>query len=147
MKPLSASLSSKDEAYLMKLAKENGLTRGDSENVYSPGYAMKELVRFCREQDIDLRKQYVEKPDHQTKMLEQVHMAIPHLLYLLRMVVGAVDKDLDEKTYQQLKALSLTFLTETCGDFQSVRYQENAIKINQHGINRMPIQEEDSRWR
>lgn len=147
MKPVSASLSAKDTAYLMKLAKENHFTRGESANTYSPGYAMKELVRFCREQDLDLRKQYVEKPDHNTKMLEQVHMAIPHLLYLLRMVVGAVDKDLDEKTYQQLRGLSLKFLTETCGDFQSVNYQENQIKINQHGINRMPIQEEETRWR
>lgn len=50
----------------------------------SPGRALKALVKWCAENKIDISKVYETPENSSKKLLEQLLVTIPHVLYLLR---------------------------------------------------------------
>lgn len=143
---LSTRLSPKELDYLTTLATQNKLHKGDSSEV-SLGKAMKELVKWCRLHQIDIRKNAPSLEDEHKKMLEQIHVAIPHLIYLSRLqILLGSDKIPDEKV-ADCRQQTIDYLNAVCGDFQSIRYNEVRFSINDIGLKQTPVDKEASTWK
>jgi hypothetical protein len=146
MTTLSTRLSEKELEYLSTLAAQNQLYKGTS-NELSLGKAMKELIKWCQLNKIDIRKVNQAMDKDIKKMIEQIHVSIPHLLYLSRLqILLDSDKVADERVVH-CRQQTLDYLNTVCGDFQNVTYNEVRFSINDIGLKQTPIAKEKTLWK
>lgn len=146
MTTLSTRLSQKELDYLETIALENKLYKGATKKT-SLGKAMKELIKWCQLNDIDISKPLPSMDGDTKKMIEHIHLSIPNLLYLSRIqtLLGS-DKFSDEEVTKCRKQ-TIAYLNTVCGDFQNVTYSEIPCSSNEIGLNQSTIEPEKTKWK
>jgi hypothetical protein len=81
------------------------------------------------------------------KMVEQIHIAIPNLLYLSRMQLLINSKSIPDTELETFVKKTIDYLNSVCGDFQNVNYNEIRFSMNDLGIKKTPIDKEKSQWK
>ena len=134
------------EDYLSKTAKKNMLLTPSGNDVSLGGSARK-IIEWCMKNDIDISKNINELSSETTKMIEQIHIALPHLMLLTRMnTQGFLDENTPERV-KKIRASAVKYLNKTCGSFQSVYYENIKVSINDIGMKQVPEAEENTTWK
>lgn len=146
MTSVAIRLSAKEAEYLSKIAEENKLYKGSSDE-RSLGKALQELVRWCHLNQIDINKKPGESDNNLLKMVEQIHIAIPNLMYLARLqaVLGTEGKS--EEKLINARRQTIDYLNITCGDFQNISYKEVRFSFNDIGMKSTPSDKERTLWK
>lgn len=136
---VSAKFTENELEYLSKIASDNALYKGDNKEL-SLGKALKELIKWCQDNKVDINNSNNEFDLNCKKMLEHIHVSIPNLLYLLRLqILFASDGITDEKILH-CKRQSIEYLNKICSDFQEIIYKEIKPSYNEFGLQQMPKQ-------
>ena len=145
MTTISAKFSEKELDFLSKIALENTLYKGDSKEP-SLGKAMKELIKWCLINQVNINRNNSGLDVEYKKMLEQIHVTIPHLMYLARLQTLLGSETISDEKVQQSKQQTITYLNKVCGDFQSINYNEINVATNDLGLKQNPIDKDQSAW-
>lgn len=146
MTTISTRLTQKELDYLTKIAFENSLYKGSSKD-FSVGKAMREIIKWCLQNNVDIKHNTDSINDNTKKMIEQIHASIPNLMYLARLdVLLKVDSIPSEEVVKCVNK-TIEYMNNTCGDFQNVSYNEIRFSINELGIKQTPIDKEKSLWK
>ena len=129
-------INNETEAYLLQVAKENHLNN-PSNNEPSAGIAAKEIIKWCMKNNINISKNLNELSSETVKMIEQIHVAIPHLMLLTRMNTQEI-LNLSEEKVTEVRAKSLNYLNKTCGSFQDIHYENVRVTINSAVMKQAP---------
>ena len=146
MTTLSAKFTKADVDYLTDIARDNHIFKGYSEEP-SAGKAMKELVKWCRISGIKIDGNSQHHARESQRMLEQIHATIPQMMYHLRMQVLFNGETLTDAMLTKCKQSSLNFINSSCGEFQTIKYQEIKPSEDDNGLNKLPISKDDSKWK
>jgi len=146
MKAVSVRLSKKEEAYLTELKEKYEQVEPFDDDV-SLGKTLKYLLKYCVENQVDFTKNETKVEDDLRKMIEQIHVAIPNLMYLSRVSTSMAVKDCSADEFAPYKQSALNYMTEVCGDFQNVTYSTLRIRIDDNGIKKTPVDKEKTLWK
>ena len=146
MTNLSTRLSPSEIEYLSNIASKNKIYKGGTDEL-SLGKAMRDIVRWCHLNNIDINKKGAGINDEVVKMIEHIHVAIPNLMYLARMqAILASDGVSDEKIIHGRRQ-TMDYLNNTCGDFQNTNYTQIRFSINNIGLKLAPSDKDKTSWR
>jgi len=134
---VSTRLSPKELEYLTHIAAENKMRKGSSEDL-SLGKALNELVRWCHLNQIDIYQNHNTVHDDIKKMIEQIHMSIPHLMYLSRVQTLLSSNGIPEEKTKQARHQAVEYINKVCGDFQNTNYNLVRFSMNDLGLKSMP---------
>lgn len=146
MTNLSTRLSPKEIEYLSKIASENRIYTGGTDEL-SLGKAMRELVRWCHLNNVDINKKGVGIDDEVVKMIEHIHIAIPNLMYLARMQAVLASDGVSEEKVIYSRRQTTDYLNKTCGDFQNTKYTQVRFSINDMGLKLTPSDKDKTLWK
>ena len=146
MTTISAKFSKAEMDYLTKIARDNSLFKGDSDEP-SIGKAMKELVKWCRMSGAKIGKNKGENSDGSQQMLEQIHATLPQIMYHLRMHLLLNSDGVSEELVATCKQSSISFLNSSFGEFQKINYQTISPTEDDNGLNKLPIDKDSSKWK
>lgn len=108
--------------------------------------ALQLLLSHCILHQISPLNHKATEMDELRKMIEQIHTAIPHLLYqnnLQSMILSSKYKD---EELEPLKQKNIAYLNDHFSGFQNVSYRKVAFKINGIGLKTLPLEEGVSLW-
>lgn len=147
MTSIATRLSPNEIAYLSKIASDNKIYRGDSDEL-SLGKALHELVRWCHLNQVDIsQKKDTGLSDELSKMIEHIHIAIPNLMYLSRLQAVLTSDGISEEKIMHAKRQTVDYLNKTCGDFQNTKYTQVRFSVNDIGLKLTPSDKENSLWK
>ena len=146
MTVVSTRLSSKELDYLAQIASDNEMYKGKSKDV-SLGKALYELVRWCYLNKVDINQNNSAMNDDVKKMIEQIHIAIPNLMYLSRLQTVLASKDIPDETLKNSRHQTVDYLNKTCGDFQNVQYNQVRFSMNDIGLKSTPTDKDKTLWK
>jgi hypothetical protein len=135
---VSVRFHEKDVSYLQVLAQEKKK---------SIGKVLRDLVAHCREENVGLNKKMRQDGDRANQILEQIHLAIPHLIYMNRTVFNCLAYTMDNSDFKKMREAGLEKTAAICGEFQTMRYRMTNISFNDNGLQTLPIDPEMSRWK
>jgi hypothetical protein len=84
--------------------------------------------------------------DNLVKMIEQIHVSIPHLLYLLRFQTLSSFEDSSDEKIKKYRYQSVDYANKTCGDFQNINYNAIRFSMNDIGFKTIPSDKEKTQW-
>ena len=145
MKTITLKMPDKEIDYLKKIAKDNKLHHRSGEG-YSLDNAVRELIKWCAHNDIDINKKSQSFDEDLRKMIEQIHLTIPNLMYLSRIHGLLGQKQYSDEEVQLCKQKTIDYLNKTCGDFQTVNYKTLHVTMSNIGLKQVPTSEEHSQW-
>ena len=145
MTSVAIRLNENELDYLKKIAQENKIYKKG--NDISIGKTIKELIRWCELNKIS----FSQKPnnlmtDNLVKMIEQIHVSIPHLLYLLRFQTLSSFEDSSDEKIKKYRYQSVDYVNKTCGDFQNINYNTIRFSMNDIGFKTIPSDKEKTQW-
>ncbi len=146
MTVVSTRLSPKELDYLAGIASENKMRKGGSDEL-SLGKALNELVRWCHLNRIDINSDHNAVNDDIKKMIEQIHVAIPHLMYLTRLQTVLLSDGIPEEKIARSQAQTLDYINKTCGDLQNVNYDLVRFSMNDIGLKTLPVNKDKTLWK
>jgi hypothetical protein len=146
MRTLSIKIDKTEEEYLSRVAEKNNLFSGGN-NEPSLGKALKKLAQWCAFNDMDISKSHDVFDEDMRKMIEQIHVAIPNLMYLSRMDTLFNSEEIPKETAEECKKKSLDYINSTCGAFQYANYKSLRVSINAFGMKQIPSDKETSLWK
>ncbi len=146
MTVVSTRLSPKELDYLMDIAAANKMRKGSSDEL-SLGKALNELVRWCYLNQVDIKKNYNAVNDDIKQMIEQIHVAIPHILYLSRLQTVLTSEGIAEEKITDSRRKTVDYINKICGDFQNVNYNLIRFSMNDIGLKSIPINKEKTLWK
>jgi len=145
MTTISVRLSDDELTYLEAISKNKKINKSAKKS--SPGRALKLLVQWCIENQIDIASAY-EKPENSLKkLLEQLHVSLPHILYLLRLHLLLDSSKIPDDTVAKAKQQAIDYINTICGGFQNVEYSEIETSSNDIGLKQLPIGKDRSIWK
>jgi len=136
----------KVEAYLKEVANKNDLLNA-SNTEPSVGLAAKEIIKWCMKNKVDISKNIDDFEPDTKKMIEQIHVAIPHILMLGRMnLQPLIDATPDDKVRED-RAKAVEYVNNTCGAFQNIHYENIRVSLNHIGMKQAPESKETTQWK
>lgn len=133
MTTISIKTDPKELEYLARTAEKNSLFSGEK-NQISLGKALKKLLKWCAYHDIDIEGSHDVFDKDMRKMIEQIHVSIPNIMYLSRMSTLFSGEEISKEKLEQYKKTSLEYINNTCGSFQDVTYNTLRVTINPFGL-------------
>lgn len=145
MTTISVRLSDDELAYLEGISKNKKVSKSSKQS--SPGRTLKQLIKWCVDNKIDIDSLY-EKPENPSKkLLEQLHVSLPHVLYLLRLNLLLDSDKMPDEAVAKAKQQAVDYINSVCGDFQHMEYSEINTVSNEIGLKQLPIEKKHSAWR
>ena len=146
MTTISTRFSEKELDYLSRIARDNKITKGTS-NELSLGKAVKEIIKWCQRNKIDINESSNAMDSDIKKMIEQIHVTLPNLMYLTRLQLLLKSDEIPDEEVSKCVKKTLEYLEQSCGDFQNINYNEIRFSMNEFGIKQIPINEDKSLWK
>ncbi len=146
MTNLSTRLSPSEIDYLSNVASKNKIYKGGADEL-SLGKAMREIIRWCHLNNIDINKKNASINDEVVKMIEHIHVAIPNLMYLARMQAILASDGITEEKIMYGRRQTMDYLNNTCGDFQNTNYTQIRFLINNIGLKLTPSDKDNTSWK
>ena len=143
---ISSRVTQKELDYLTEIAIKNKIFKGESKEV-SLGKATKELIKWCQSNNVDLNKKQNSMDDDVKKMIEQIHISIPNLLFLTRLQLLLSSDSIPDEEVARCVKKTIEYLNSSCGDFQNVNYNEIRFSTNDLGIKQTPIDKDKTQWK
>lgn len=140
MTTISVRLSDDELAYLEAIPKNKKLNK--SGKPISPGRSLKQLIKWCVENQIDITSYYAKPEDSSRKLLEQLHVAVPHMLYLSRLHILMDSDKIPDDVVSKAKQQAIDYINTVCGDFQHVEYSEISATSNEIGLRQLPAEKD-----
>jgi hypothetical protein len=145
MTSVAIRLNENELDYLKKIAQENKICKKG--NDISIGKTIKELIRWCELNKISFSQNTNNlMTDNLVKMIEQIHVSIPHLLYLLRFQTLSSFEDSSDEKIKKYRYQSVDYANKTCGDFQNINYNAIRFSMNDIGFKTIPSDKEKTQW-
>lgn len=142
MTTVAVRLSEGELDYLTAITKKVG----NSGKKSSPGKTLKALLKWCADNQIDITSSYEKPKNSSRKLLEQVHVSIPHILYLSRLHVLMDSDKIPDEVVARSKQQAIDYLNAVCGEFQHMEYTEIKGSTNDIGLKQLPIETKQSNW-
>ena len=136
---LSIRVDSSTEEYLRKLCQEN--------EDKSLNLSAKNLLKWCQSNNIDPSKNHSQFDDEVRKMIEHIHLSMPHVMMSSYMSLQGSFSGLAQEKKDELYKKGTSFLNQNMGDFQNVEYKNVRVTYNPIGLKRAPEDEEYSEWK
>lgn len=145
MTSIAARLSQKELDYLTEIASTQKLYKGDSEEL-SLGKALKEVIKWCQSNQIDISKTHQSMDNDIKKMIEHIHVSIPHLMYLSRLQTLINSDNIPDEKVKICRQQTIDYLNKVCGDFQHTSYNEVRFSMNDIGLKTTPSDKDKTQW-
>lgn len=146
MQTVAIKIAARETEYLEEIAKKLNLLKNEGQEL-SQGKALKELLKWCIKNKVDIIQKQNGMDDDLRKMIEQIHLAIPHLMYHARIQTLIETNKCNEQEVELFKKRTFKYMNDTCGDFQNVTYNTIRFSFNSYGMKRLPIDEENTLWK
>lgn len=145
MTTISIRLSDDELTYLEVISMNKKMNKASKKS--SPGRTLKQLLQWCIDNQIDITSTY-EKPENRPKkLLEQLHVSLPHILYLLRLHLLLDSSKISDDAVAKAKQQAIDYINSVCGDFQHMEYSEIQATHNEIGLKQLPIEKDCSAWK
>ena len=132
MTTISFRLSEAELAYLESFSKSKEISKSSKQN--SPGRSLKQLIKWCVDHNIDITASYDKPQDSSRKLLEQLHVVIPHILYLSRLHILMDSNKVPDDVVSKAKQQAIDYINSVCGDFQHMKYHDIETSTNEIGL-------------
>lgn len=139
MTALNLRIDASTEDYLKKINRESG----DK----SLSLTAKNLIKWCQNNGVDPTESYQGFDADLRKMIEHIHLSIPHMMLSLSTVAQATFGESDEDDKKEMIKKTLKKLNQKCGDFQNINYKNVKVSFNKFGLKQAPESEELSEWK
>ena len=145
-KRISINLTKNESKYLEKISIQNGLTISDNNKNPSEGKALKFLINKAMTNEKEHHRnennlQYI------TKLIEQINVSIPHLIFNTTFNYKVVSNELNENIYNQFKTNTINSSYKICGQIQSEKYHNLYISTDNKNMKTIPIEDEKNTWK
>lgn len=138
MTTIAVRLSEDELAYIEAITKNKKIFKSVKQG--SPGKGLKALLKWCLDNQIDITSSYEKPQNSSRKLLEQLHISIPHILYLLRLHVLMDSDKIPDEVVARSKQQAIDYLNTVCGDFQNLEYTEIQTIFNDIGLKQCSIE-------
>lgn len=145
MTTISVRLSDDELAYLEVISRNKKISKSSKQ--ISPGRALKQLIKWCVDNEIDMAASYEKPEDSSRKLLEQLHVAIPHILYLSRLHILMDSNKVPDEAVIKAKQQAIDYINSVCGDFQHMEYSEIKASCNEIGLKQLSVEKDSSNWK
>lgn len=145
MTAISVRLSDDELAYLEVISKNKKISKSSKQS--SPGRALKQLIKWCIDNEVDMASSFEKPEDSSRKLLEQLHVAIPHVLYLSRLHILMDSNKISDDAVSKAKQQAIDYINSVCGNFQQIEYSEITVTSNDMGLRQLPVENERSAWK
>lgn len=125
--------------YLSALSKSN---RDNSVNLTA-----KKLIQWCMFNDINPSDNRSCFDGEDRKMIEHIHLAIPHLMMSSGLGTQASIDAFDDSKKKKMAEIALDNLNKKCGDFQNIAYKTVQVTHNSFGLKQATQPDETTDWR
>lgn len=159
---LSLRVNEKELDFLKSFASENNMVSGNG--FPSPAKAAKHLIRLSSlgksvekgssdsnklNRILDLVEQIYEenvikKLDHLLKLVEQIHVAQPHIVHHSIFSSTVLAKTIDKDKLDYISGRAHKRRKLILGQYQTVNYQKAAVSKNEQGMTILPLEEDES---
>ena len=146
MGTIGVRLNNREKEYLREIAEKEGLYTGEN-NEPSLGKALRELVKWCAINGVDMSKKRDVFDEEVRNLIEQIHVSIPNLMYLSRMNTLLVDEGIDKDIILDKKDKAIDYINKTCGAFQAANYKTLRVSINPFGLKQIPSDKDTTLWK
>lgn len=113
----------------------------------SINYTVKNLLKWCQFNGVDPSKNTSTFDEEVRKMIEHIHLSVPHLMLSSSLNSMATMENLSEQRLKELSKRAMSRLNQRCGDFQNVQYEKTSFTFNQSGLRESPESEELTKWK
>lgn len=145
MTSVSIRLSPKEITYLTALLDKKQFFPQEKEATL--GKILKQFIKWCSEHEIGLDSTDENSEETSQKLLEQVHVSIPHILYLLRLHILMDSGKISDEVVIKAKQQAIDYINSVCGDFQHIEYNQIEPTNNEIGLNQIPMAKNHTRWK
>ena len=147
---INLKLSEEQVSFLEKIAIKNKLLKNKNEPSVSK--ALKFLLDNYIKNNNDLAMKKNKKLDNMERMLEQIHVMIPHILYHARYNSSYCHAALKQSKISEVSMLEFSGrviknVYQICGDFQSYNYQNLYLSSDNKNMKTIPIEEGENKWK
>lgn len=143
---LTLRVSEYEREYLNKIAHQFDLQKRGSSDT-SPAKALKFLLEFCLHNEISPQRKNENPLQEIRKMIEQIHAAIPHLMYHNNYQSLVISSQVSDDSLTQIKQKSIEYINGNFSGFQNVTYKEIKFRLNGIGLKTLPIEQGESLWK
>ena len=123
-------LNENDIALLTKLI--------DGKQCKTPGSAIKAVLKFCYENDVDFTQDISIDRNKHNKMIEQIHVMMPQVMYMLSFLLSNDLTQLDDKKAKALREKALQFINKTCSAMNDIEYEFNYFDLGKNHFKTIP---------
>lgn len=107
----------------------------------------KKLIKWCLINDINPSENPSFFDGDTRKMIEHIHLSIPHLMLSSSVNSLVAMDDIQDEKKKELSEKAIARLNQRCGDFQNINYKKVSVKFNQTGLKEAPENEEITEWK
>ena len=143
---LSIRVSEHEKDYLALIAEKFNLKKQGADEL-SHTKALKHLLSYCLQNNIDFVKKEDENIAEMRKMIEQIHASIPHVMYHQKFQSVILANKYSDEELQAVQAGSLQYINDSFAGFQNNKYRYIKVKLNMFGLKTIPIEEGVSLWK
>ena len=144
MTTLTIRISEAEATYLKTLTQNKALFKTSKD--ISLGKTLKALLTWCEQNNFNPNEP-IKDADPSRKLIEQLHVSIPHILYLLRLHILLDSNKMPDELINHAKRQAIDYINTVCGDFQTTTYTEIETHLNQEGLNQLPIDSDQTTWK
>lgn len=144
MTTVTIRISDDEIQYLEEIANHRSLFKSQKER--SVGKVLKALLKWCQENDFN-PSELSDETNSTRKLIEQMHLTVPHILYLLRLHVLLDSNKIPDVVAHNAKQQAIEYINAVCGEFQNMDYKELTTISNDDGLKQLPIAKGESHWR
>jgi hypothetical protein len=143
---ISVRFNDEELEYLTQRAKKNKILK--SNKTPSIGLAIKRIIRDEMTNKLEQNDDISNKISYLETLVEQINVAIPHLVYNTNFTHQFAAKNMESKVeFCKIKEKSLSFTNEICGKIQEQKYKNIYISKDKNGMSIMPIEDDESAWK
>lgn len=146
MDVLSLRVSEHEKEYLALIAEKFNFKKQGSDEL-SHTKALKHLLSYCLQNNIDFVKKEDENIAEMRKMIEQIHASIPHVMYHQKFQSVILANKYSDEEIQAVQAGSLQYINDSFAGFQNNKYRYIKVKLNMFGLKTIPLEEGISIWK
>lgn len=143
---IALRISEHEKEYLQSIAKNFDLQKRGSEEI-SYAKALKILLDYCLHNDIHPTRKTENPLLEIRKMIEQIHAAIPHLMYHNNYQSLVLSSQFNDDSLSQIKQKTVEYLNTNFSGFQNISYKEVKFKMNGIGLKTIPLEQGESLWK
>ena len=147
MEVVSIRINKVEKQYLDEIAEQYCFKKKGNSNVLSSSKALKALLEYCVNNNVNPSLKEEDKMSSIIKMIEHIHASIPHIIYHNNFQSMALATDITDEKMASIKQKNIEYMNSNFSGYQDITYQEVRCRTNNIGFNTIPLIDGNTAWK